>query len=374
MIRIAFLLLLANLWPSLAVALDSDREQPAVVDAQDIEIDISSGLWIYRGNVTVQQGTLYMKADEIRLFFENDELARAVASGDPAIFEQQPEGSNFLLKARAQNIDIDELKNIAVFSGDARLQQNRDVITGETIIYQMKTEKITVRGNASALGQTRRLVASDPEQEEESLKEHAARPKVILQSSSDEVPIQISNPSRLNDKKEAGQNDKSDKAAGSSQSEKNIVGFLAAHVVQSGTKVYRSPDSEAPLLGNLSGGTPVKIRVLRDNWARATIPSGINVWVSDSYVQKDSNNETTVKGRGVRARWLPSTDSQIVGVFKPQEKVRVLGTKENWKQVVLPPSIPAWIPIDQLEIMEDISSVWRENWANYVTSNSEIGN
>ena len=239
MIRVAFLLLLANLWPSLAVALDSDREQNAIVNAQDIEIDVSSGLWIYRGNVTVQQGTLYMKADEIRLFFENDELARAVANGDPAIFEQQPEGSNFLLKARAQNIDIDELKNIAVFSGDARLQQDRDVITGETIIYQMKTEKLTVRGNASALGQTRRLVASDPEQEEESLKEHAARPKVILQSSSDEVPIQISNPSRLNNTKEAGQNDKSDKAAGSSQSEKNIVGFLAAHVVQSGTKVYR---------------------------------------------------------------------------------------------------------------------------------------
>ena len=310
-----------------------------------------------------------MKADENRLFFENDDLARAVANGSPAIFEQQPEGNDFLLKGRAQNIDIDELKSIAVFSGDARLQQNRDVITGETIIYQMKTGKITVRGSASALGQTRRSLASDLEQE--SLKEQAARAKVILQSSSDEAPIQISNPSRVNDEKEVGHNDK---PTGNSKPEPTIVGFLAAHVDQSGTEVYKSPNPEASLLGNLSGRTPVKVLELRDNWARVTIPSGINVWVSASYVQKDSNNETIVKGRGVRARWLPSTNSQIVGVFKSQEKVRVLMTKENWKQVVLPPSIPAWIPINQVEILDDISSVWLDSWTNHVPTNAEIGN
>ena len=37
----------------------------------------------------------------------------------------------------AQTIEIDEIKNIAIFSGEARLQQHRDTITGDTIIYHM---------------------------------------------------------------------------------------------------------------------------------------------------------------------------------------------------------------------------------------------
>ena len=366
MIRILFLLL-ASLFSTAAIALDSDREQPAVVDAQDIEIDLSAGLWTYRGDVTIRQGTLYMQAEEIQLFFEEDALTRAVANGTPAIFEQQPEGGNHLLKGRAQNIEIDEIKNIAIFVGNAKLQQGRDVITGETIIYDMETEKITVRGNASALGQTRRLLVSDIDQEEDPNKDEISRPKVVIQSSSNNTSVQnsIGSIEKTADEITRGQDDDAPNVQKKLILDKPSIKFLAARVKKGGARVHAAPITSASLLGNLSEQTPLKVLEIRNDLARVTIPSGINVWVSDSYVRENAGGQTIIKGKGVRARWLPSIESHIVGIFEPQEQVRVLGEKDNWKQVVLPPSIPAWIPLQQIEILEELSLAWYNDWKAY---------
>ena len=91
MARLYFFLLIFFLFPArFATALDSDRNQPAEFKAQDIEIDFNTGQRTYRGNVTIQQGTLRMKADVIHLFFDDDVLQRVIAHGQPAIFQQQP--------------------------------------------------------------------------------------------------------------------------------------------------------------------------------------------------------------------------------------------------------------------------------------------
>jgi uncharacterized protein YgiM (DUF1202 family) len=65
----------------------------------------------------------------------------------------------------------------------------------------------------------------------------------------------------------------------------------------------------------------------------------------------------------VRARWLPAKDSRIVGIFHSGDLVRVLATQGSWKQVSLPPSIPAWVPTRQLEISDQVSPVWWNEWA-----------
>ena len=153
------------------------------------------------------------------------------------------------------------------------------------------------------------------------------------------------------------------------------IEFLAARVEKGGARVHSAPITSASLLGNLSEQTPLKVLEIRNDLARVTIPSGINVWVSDSYVRKNAGGQTIIKGKGVRARWLPSIESHIVGIFEPREQVRVLGEKENWKQVVLPPSIPAWIPLKQIEILEELSLAWYNDWKAYTGAPSgDIGN
>ena len=45
MIRLLIILLLTGAYGVPSIALESDRKQPAIVDAQNIDIDVSEGVW-----------------------------------------------------------------------------------------------------------------------------------------------------------------------------------------------------------------------------------------------------------------------------------------------------------------------------------------
>ena len=384
--RLFFLLFTSLLYPAeVAIALDSDRDQPAIVDAQDIEIDFATGRWIYRGDVTIQQGTLHMMADEIHLFFDDDVLQRAIAHGQPAVFRQQPEGSDHLIRGQAQTIEIDEIENVAIFSGEAKLQRHRDTIMGETIIYHMETEKMTVRGNVTMPGQTTRLSTSDATENTTSvMSDLSSRPRVVIQPQAGATVVESANtssePSVLStvidaDSESTAQlTNNRDATEEKLESSGDSLQFHAARVIGAGTAAYSEPGADAALLGGLSGRMPVKVLEIRNDWVRVTIPSGINVWVFASYIAQDRNGQARVQGRGVRARWLPSTDSRIVGVLAPGEGVRVLATQNQWKQISLPPSIAAWVPVSQLEVLADINPAWRSDWQAQSRVPPAIGN
>ena len=51
-----------------AWALESDRNQSVLVEADEVEIDFTNGKRIYTGNVSVRQGTIRIIADQIELF------------------------------------------------------------------------------------------------------------------------------------------------------------------------------------------------------------------------------------------------------------------------------------------------------------------
>ena len=158
------------------------------------------------------------------------------------------------------------------------------------------------------------------------------------------------------------------------ESSGNSLQIHTARIVGAGTAAYSEPRASATVLGGLSGQMPVKVLEIRNDWALVTIPSGINVWVFASYITQDRNGQARVQGRGVRARWLPSTDSRIVGLLAPGEGVRVLATQNQWKQISLTPSIAAWVPVSQLEIQEDITPTWHSDWQAQAGVPPAIGN
>ena len=49
------LLLAAGVWSTTAAALESDRNQPATVEADEVEYDFRTGVRTYTGNVIVEQ-------------------------------------------------------------------------------------------------------------------------------------------------------------------------------------------------------------------------------------------------------------------------------------------------------------------------------
>jgi len=75
---LSFVILLLS--PLSAWALESDRNQSVLVEADEVEIDFTNGKRIYTGNVSVRQGTIRIIADQIELFYDGEQLDHAVAT------------------------------------------------------------------------------------------------------------------------------------------------------------------------------------------------------------------------------------------------------------------------------------------------------
>lgn len=132
--------------PGASHALQSDREQPAIIDADSVNVDFSTGKWIYEGGVTLRQGTIRLEAERLDVYFKDDRLEEAVAVGEPVVFSQRPDGKEHDLVGRAGRVHLDERANVVTLTQDAVLTQGRDSIAGETITYDMANDRMQVLG------------------------------------------------------------------------------------------------------------------------------------------------------------------------------------------------------------------------------------
>ena len=139
-----------------AAALESDRNQSVLVEADEVEMDFSSGTRLYRGNVSVRQGTIRILADQIELVYKGEQLDHGIATGNPAVFRQRPDGKDHDIVGTGRRIELDEIQNIVTFIGDARLRQDRDAIEGERIVYDMARDRMIVRGGDASPTRTTR--------------------------------------------------------------------------------------------------------------------------------------------------------------------------------------------------------------------------
>lgn len=144
------IVLASIVFPITVLALDSDRNQPAVIDADEVDIDLETGERVYRKNVYMQQGTIRVKADEVVTLIKNGKLQNVVAIGRPAIFRQRPEGKDSDVIAKGNKMEIDEVGDIVTLTGNpAIVEQEGIVVTGKTIVYNMSTSKVKIRGGGS---------------------------------------------------------------------------------------------------------------------------------------------------------------------------------------------------------------------------------
>lgn len=128
-----------------AMALKSDREQAAIIDADGVDIDFARGLRVYYGNVKLRQGTLRLDADKLEVRFDDGELQSAYATGEPAVFRQRPDGKDVDVVGEALFIHLDEVENIVTLTRSAVLTQGADSVAGNTIVYNMATDNMQVR-------------------------------------------------------------------------------------------------------------------------------------------------------------------------------------------------------------------------------------
>jgi lipopolysaccharide export system protein LptA len=106
---------------------------------------------------------------------EEQKLTQAIALGQPAHFQQQMDDDKGLTKAQGKSITYLTLdKNITLLN-DATLEQEGNIFTGETIIYNMLNETVSAKGST----QTELTPNSDSEAK-------PSRVKMIIQPASTE--------------------------------------------------------------------------------------------------------------------------------------------------------------------------------------------
>lgn len=134
--------------PSVSFALSTDRDQPAEIEADDIEFDFQKGIRTYINNVFVVQGTLRLKADKVVALYKGKELDTATAWGSLARFKQRPDGKEHDVEGWAKKIIVNQKANTLTLIGQAALKQGPDTARGDTIIYNMATDTLSMQGNS----------------------------------------------------------------------------------------------------------------------------------------------------------------------------------------------------------------------------------
>ncbi|MDP6413316.1 MAG: lipopolysaccharide transport periplasmic protein LptA, partial [Arenicellales bacterium] len=232
-------LLALSVIPSTAVhALESDRDQPALIEADEVELDFGSGQRIYRGNVSIKQGTIRIIADELELFYQGEQLEKAIARGNPAVFRQRPDQKPQDVIGQSKIIELDEINNIVTFIDQATIRQGRDAISGETIVYDMARDKMKVRG------QTRTTKA--PEQSNVGSSQSPAtlvtsgsdRPRIVLQPRSKETSAATV--------ASTGSPGAKDTSTATHSNNLQTAAFRAAYVVEGGALMYGVRSQASP--------------------------------------------------------------------------------------------------------------------------------
>lgn len=133
--------------PLTAMSLPDDWQKAMTILSDTAEIDRRAGTVIYEGNVVLTQGTLKIEAERLLVLRDGDSLEKAVAEGSPAYYEQQIEAGKPVTTAHGNRIDYYTIERRITLRGDAELQQDGNLFSGDQITYDMISETVKASGN-----------------------------------------------------------------------------------------------------------------------------------------------------------------------------------------------------------------------------------
>ena len=157
--RIA-LTLLAMCCAAPAFALYSDKEQPINVEADSVEIDHKTGISVYKGNVTLSQGSIHLDADIVTLYSRNNDIEKAIAEGKPAHYRQRPDGKSEDIRAQSQRMEYYTGTGKLILLDGAHVWQEQNQFSGNRIEYDV--ERSVVNASRAKSGKERVQVIIQP--------------------------------------------------------------------------------------------------------------------------------------------------------------------------------------------------------------------
>lgn len=119
-----------------------DRTQPITVDADRMERYGKESLVVFTGNVVARQNNSVQYADRIEVYLDEkaDRILRTVSTGTVKIITRD------CRTGTARRAEYHELEQRVVLSGNARVWQDDNVVSGDTITIFLAQDKSVVQG------------------------------------------------------------------------------------------------------------------------------------------------------------------------------------------------------------------------------------
>jgi len=119
-----------------------DRSQPITVDSDKMERYGKESLVIFTGNVVARQNNSVQYADRMEVYLDEkgDRILRTVSTGNVRIITRD------CRTGTARRAEYHDLEQRVVLSGSARVWQEDNVVSGETIVIYLSQDRSVVQG------------------------------------------------------------------------------------------------------------------------------------------------------------------------------------------------------------------------------------
>jgi lipopolysaccharide export system protein LptA len=147
-LRVALACVLACAMPG-AFARSTDRSQPMDAEANQNTCTLGdAGQCVMVGDVHITQGSLDISAAKATIYRAGGDISRALLSGSPVVLKQQMDDGT-PMNARAANVDYNLSTDVVIFTGDVLIQQPRGTMSGQRVVYNLKTGSVDSGGQGN---------------------------------------------------------------------------------------------------------------------------------------------------------------------------------------------------------------------------------
>lgn len=130
----------------------ADNRQPIQIEADSLTVEESTGISTYSGNVAVTQGARQLHAEQVRIFSENEQIIRIVASVPAAAtslarYQRLADDDQDEVEGQARSITYYVREERLEFVGEATLSQSDETtVSGETVNYDAAAGRVDASG------------------------------------------------------------------------------------------------------------------------------------------------------------------------------------------------------------------------------------
>jgi len=124
---------------STAHALESDRQQQLLINADTTDGTLGDGTAILRGNVEIRQGSLLVKANVAEVEKADGRVRQVILTGTPVLLQQEIEQEG-LVTATAKTITYQVATGMVTLTGEADVNHPQYHISGEVLTYDMNQQ------------------------------------------------------------------------------------------------------------------------------------------------------------------------------------------------------------------------------------------